>query len=351
MITALLLATLNAACSAEVELARASSAYRNIRPTTYTQSIDVQIPGAPKHEETLDFDFSKDIVVMSMPSLYTIELRRNRFRIAQEGRSDAYVTAPAGHDLQGSLDAAFGGAGSPVIPPTVLLRRASTADERMQAFRMKVMGKLGRGTCNDGEVALAADNGTVQFRVEKDGLIREIHARITTAPGQPDIEARIHLVPRDGHRLLFAARGREVSNVAELTQSERVDVMPDIALRSLDGTEVRLRGTDGRTTIVEFWATWCVPCRATLPRLAEFARSRKDIRVVLVNLSEDAERIRSYLAGAKIDLPTLIDASGSLHRTFGGGLPLTIVVSADGHVLKRHAGFDPDIAAWLREHV
>jgi thiol-disulfide isomerase/thioredoxin len=354
MTTALLLATLNAAglaCSAEIELARAASAYRNTRPTTYTQHIAVQVRGAPKHEETLDFCFAKDGAVISMPSLYAIELRRNRLRIVQEGRSDAYVSAPAGDDLQGSLDAAFGGAGSPVIPPTVLLRRASTADERMQAFRLKVMGKLGRPTCNDGEVTLAADNGTVQFRVEKDGLIREIHARIATARGQPDIEASIQLIPRDGNRLAFAARGRAVSNVAQLTQSERVDVMPDIALRNLDGTEVRLRGTDGRTTIVEFWATWCVPCRATLPRLAEFARSRKDIRVVLVNLSEDAGRIRSYLAGARIDLPTLIDASGSLHQTFGGGLPLTIVVSADGRVLKRHGGFDPDIAAWLREHV
>jgi thiol-disulfide isomerase/thioredoxin len=351
MITALLLATLNAAglaCSAESELARAASAYRNTRPKSYRQYIEVQVPGAPKHEEQLDFGFDHENVVMSMPSLYTIELRRNRFRIAEEGRHDAYVSAPAGDDLQGSLDTAFGGAGSPVIPPTVLLRRARTADERKQAFRLKVMGKLGRATCNDGEVTLAADNGTVRFRVEKHGLIREIHARITTAPGQPDIEANLKLVPGEGDRPVFTARGRAVSNVAQLTESERIEVMPDIALRTLDGTEVRLRGTDGRTTVVEFWATWCVPCRATLPRLAEFARSRRDVRVLLVNLSEDAGRIRSYLAAARIDLPTLIDASGSLHQNFGGGLPLTVVISADGRVLKRHAGFDPDIAVWLR---
>lgn len=117
------------------------------------------------------------------------------------------------------------------------------------------------------------------------------------------------------------------------------------------GNDVRLRDTDGRTLIVEFWATWCAPCRSTLPRIAEFARSRRDVRVVLVNLSEDADLIRSYLAAARIDLPTLIDTSGSLHKTFGGGLPLTVVVSADGRVLKRHAGFDPDIAAWLRKRV
>jgi thiol-disulfide isomerase/thioredoxin len=350
----LLLASLHAAglaCSAEAELALAASTYRTARPIRYLQHIEVQVPGAPKHEETLDFGFDKDKVVMAMPSSYTIELRRTRFRIAEAGRHNIYVSAPAGDDLQASLEVAFGG-GSPVIPPIVLLRRARTADERVQSFRLKVMGKFTGATCSDRNVMLAADNGTVRFRVEKDGLIREIQARIATAPGQPDITAKIEFIHQDGDRLpSFTARGRPVSSVAQLAQEKPVDVMPDITLRNLDGSEARLRDIEGRTTIVEFWATWCAPCRATLPRIAEFARTRKDVRVVLVNLSESAPLIRSYLAAAKIELPTLIDANGSLHQSFGGGLPLTIVFSADGHVLKRHAGFDEEFASWLREHV
>ena len=354
MIAALLLATLNATglpCSADAELARAASAYRNALPKSYTQLIEVQIPGAPKHEERVDFSFGHDSIVMSMPSLYTIELRKNRLRITEEGRPGAYVSTPAAGDLQSALDRAFGEAGSPVIPPAVLLRRARTADERMQAFRLKVLGTLGRPTCSSGEVTLAAGNGVVRFRVEKGGAIHEIHAAIASAPGRLDIDARVTTAPREGNKLVFAPRGRAVSNVAQIAESKRIEVMPDIALRDLNGTEVHLRTTDRRTTIVEFWATWCVPCRATLPMLGEFAHSHKDVRVVLVNLSEDAGRIRSYLAAAGIDLPTLIDASSSLHQTFGGGLPLTLVVSADGRILKRHAGFDPDLATWLRDHI
>ena len=342
------LATVHAPCSAARELARAASAYRHAPLLTDTARIEVQIQGAPKHEESVEYGFAGDRVFMRIPATFMIELRRDRFLIAEEGRPDGYISTPTGDDLQSSLDRAFEGAGSPVIPPPVLLRRARTLDDQMQAFRLKVLGKFDRATCADGDVTLVAENGSVRFHVGDDGWIRDIDGDIATDPGQPHIAAHVSLAPRVGERPpTFAAHGRTVRSVSELRKTTGISVLPDVALRGLDGTSVRLRDPLGRTTVIEFWATWCAPCRMTLPRVAEFARSRKDIRVLLVNLQENPDRIRDYLAAANIGLATAIDADGSLHQSAGGGLPLTLVVSGDGRILRRNAGFDSGIAAWL----
>lgn len=354
MITALFAMTLHAAvpCSADVQLERAAAAYGRTHHNVYTQQIEVRVPGAPRHEEELDFSLNKKTAVISMPSLYTIELGGGRLRIVENGKPNAHVSVAEGDDLQQSLDAVFGGAGSPVIPPPVLLRRARTADQRKQAFRLKILRPFVKATCKDDQVTLHAENGDVRFRVEDDGTIHRIDASIVTALGQPKIEATVKFAPRSSKEpLSFHPVGKAVSFVSQLAARERAaEVMPDVVLRTLDGAQYRLRENAGKTTIVEFWATWCAPCRMTLPQIAEFSRSRKDIRVILVNLSEDAALIRSYLTSARIDLLTLIDA-GALHQAFGGGLPLTVVFSADGRVLKRHAGFDPDMATWLRTHL
>ena len=117
------------------------------------------------------------------------------------------MSAEAGHDLQGLIRKRFRGRLSG-IPPTVLLRRARTSDERMQAFRLKVLGKLRGATCSNGEVTLAADNGTVRFHVDKSGLMAELHARIATTTSGPDIEAAIKLTPRAGERMRFSSGSR-----------------------------------------------------------------------------------------------------------------------------------------------
>ena len=347
-IVILALAALSAPCSAQTELARSASAYRRLAAIRDTMQLQVRVPGAPMHEESVAYGWLGDRSLMRMPQRYAIQLRGNEFTIAEDGRR-GHVAAEVRDDPQAALDTAFGGAGSPVIPPPILLRRATSFDEQMQAFRLKVLGRFKSASCADDTVTLNDDNGSVTFRVGHDGLIRQIQARISTAPGQPEIRAAVTFDPQPGERPApLAITGEAVRTVSELDAAAPATTLPDIALKDLDGNTVPLRDPQGRTTVLEFWATWCAPCRLTLPKVEAFARSRKDIRVLLVNFQEDSERVQPYLKAANITGSVVLDADGSVHNLLGSGLPLTVVLSADGRILKTHAGFDDQVELWLR---
>jgi peroxiredoxin len=105
---------------------------------------------------------------------------------------------------------------------------------------------------------------------------------------------------------------------------------PPLALRDLDGREVRLDRFRGRTLVLNFWATWCVPCVKEMPSLQRL-RDRlasEGVAVLLVNNRESAARIEPFLAKIDIDLPVVRDPDGSAHRTWGvRGFPTTFVVS------------------------
>ena len=110
---------------------------------------------------------------------------------------------------------------------------------------------------------------------------------------------------------------------------------PDFTLPDLEGRQRRPDEWDGKVLVVNFWATWCVPCRKEIPLLIDLERRRPGVRVVGIAIDR-AEAVRSFVEELGIDYPVLLDdPSGSTMRLYGnriGALPFTVIARRDGTV-------------------
>ena len=113
---------------------------------------------------------------------------------------------------------------------------------------------------------------------------------------------------------------------------------PDFALPSTDGATVRLADLRGRPLAINFWGTYCPPCRAEMPLLRE-AVPRAGVRLVLINEGESADTVRAFLARIGVDQPSLLDPDLAVGRAYAmSALPMTIFVRSDGTVDRRQIG-------------
>ena len=135
---------------------------------------------------------------------------------------------------------------------------------------------------------------------------------------------------------------------------------PDFALPDLDGRQRRPEEWDGKVLVVNFWATWCAPCREEIPLLIDLERRRPGVRVIGIALDRPGP-VRAFAEELGIGYPILLDDErGSTMRRYGnrvGALPFTVVTRRDGVVAYVRLGelereeLDRVTAALLREDV
>jgi peroxiredoxin len=120
--------------------------------------------------------------------------------------------------------------------------------------------------------------------------------------------------------------------MARLEALDRRRAKADFALRDLDGKEWKLRGLRGKVVLVNFWATWCPPCRKEMPDLgALYARFREKGFVVLAISDEDAGKVAAFVKEHDVRYPVLLDPGGKVGKLFGAeGIPKSFVYSRDG---------------------
>ena len=109
---------------------------------------------------------------------------------------------------------------------------------------------------------------------------------------------------------------------------------PDFEWATPDGRTQRLTELRGGPVVVNFWATWCVPCREEMPALERVAKADTAARFLAVDLDEDGERIRGFFDRLALDrLMPLLDVNAQAARRFGvASLPSTFFVDAGGVV-------------------
>ena len=117
---------------------------------------------------------------------------------------------------------------------------------------------------------------------------------------------------------------------------------PDFALKTADGKVIRLSDFRGKTIVLNFWATWCGPCREELPDLEQAYRSRQaraDLVVLGVDFQETASQVRSFMHDTGVTYPVVIDADGTVTGGYGlPGLPGTFFIDRDGVIRKQALG-------------
>jgi thiol-disulfide isomerase/thioredoxin len=110
---------------------------------------------------------------------------------------------------------------------------------------------------------------------------------------------------------------------------------PPLKLQRLDGKAFDLAALRGRVTLVNFWATWCEPCRDEMPALIRLRDKLKGrpFEMVAVNYGESEQTIKRFLERHRLDLPVVLDREKAAAEKWGAkGLPMTFLVGADGKI-------------------
>jgi len=110
-------------------------------------------------------------------------------------------------------------------------------------------------------------------------------------------------------------------------------------LLNVEGQEITV-GSPDKVTVINFWATWCPPCRAEMPELDLFAGKRSaDINFYAINIQETPETISGYLKQNNLTMPVLLDRQGDIARSFRiNAIPTTIIADKQGVIRFRKSG-------------
>lgn len=115
--------------------------------------------------------------------------------------------------------------------------------------------------------------------------------------------------------------GIEVGNIA-----------PDFELNLLDGGPVRLSDYRGKVVLVNFFASWCPPCRAEMPEMNEYARQEEELVILFVNLQESDSAVRNFAQELGITQPVLMDPDAKVEGVYRSikTQPITYFIDRDG---------------------
>lgn len=119
---------------------------------------------------------------------------------------------------------------------------------------------------------------------------------------------------------------------------------PDFALRSLGDSNLRLSEHLGEVVLLNFWATWCGPCRQEMPLLDELYNKYRRAGLVLlsVNLDNETDRAAEMAETLKISYPVLLDARKEVSRAYQvGTMPVTVLIDREGIVRYVSEGYRP----------
>src|SRR6266446_5890576 len=123
------------------------------------------------------------------------------------------------------------------------------------------------------------------------------------------------------------------------------DPAPEFKLTGLDGKQLSLADSHGKVILLNFWATWCGPCRAEIPDLVELQNKYKD-RLQILGLvvdDDDQDAIKEFTEKFRINYPVAL-ATNEIRMQYGGiaALPTSFVLDAEGRIVQKHEGLrDP----------
>jgi peroxiredoxin len=122
---------------------------------------------------------------------------------------------------------------------------------------------------------------------------------------------------------------------------ERGQLAPDFAVQFADGRESRLSDWQGQPVVLNFWATWCAPCRDEMPEFVEVYGERQEegLMIVGINAQESADQAAKFMAEYGITFPVALDSRGDVQQIYNvRGLPTTVFIDRAGRIVQRWPG-------------
>ena len=119
---------------------------------------------------------------------------------------------------------------------------------------------------------------------------------------------------------------------------------PDFTLKSRDGSNIKLSEQRGDVVMINFWASWCAPCRQEMPLLETLYQRYHDLGFTLlgVNVEEDSKQALGLLKDIRVSFPVLFDNANSVTKLYDVvAMPSTVMVDRDGNIRYVHKGYLP----------
>jgi thiol-disulfide isomerase/thioredoxin len=125
---------------------------------------------------------------------------------------------------------------------------------------------------------------------------------------------------------------------------------PKFTLPDLNGRQISLDQFRGKIVMLDFWATWCGPCRMTMPLLGNLEKEYRDTMILLaINLQEPKNMVRDYVQKQNINSHVLLDENGSVGEMYEtDSIPMQVLIDKNGIVRHIQLGFKPGMATELR---
>lgn len=141
-----------------------------------------------------------------------------------------------------------------------------------------------------------------------------------------------------GSWLVYSQEPATAPTYVTLTEAPVVgQLAPDFTLTALDGRSLHLADERGqRPLVLNFWATWCVPCRLEMPYFQEASQKYgNQIEIIGINAAESAPTASQFVAEVGVTYPILLDSDNAVGDTYHAqNLPTTLFINADGTVAK-----------------
>jgi len=161
-------------------------------------------------------------------------------------------------------------------------------------------------------------------------------------PLRPTVPIAIFGVLAVGSFLLFHSSSTHTVRAASIKPVDERKPAPDFALKDIDGRTVHLSDYKGKVVLLDFWATWCGPCRMEIPWFIELQREDKDRGLEVLGVSMDDNGwadVKPFLAEMKVNYRVVI-GDDKTAEIYGGvdSLPTTFLIDRDGRIAVVHIG-------------
>lgn len=364
--------------TAQEVVAKLAQNYKDAKAITDTLRLKFDVTGMPENpEEEITVTVGSGNDAMLAVQGFRLIAVDGKVNFVADNIPDKYFAAPLENDLGQTLVKMFGDSMPP--PPHLIFRREVSPQQQINALTLGVMRDVQvsgyqLNKPEDGspmhEVKFASMNGKGSAFITTDShLLRKVQMEFEPQPGM-NVKATITMDPKLTEALptpiAFAPGERKlVESIDQLVPTPIAvgEVAPDFTLTTLEGESVTLSELKGSVVVLDFWATWCMPCRRGLPMLQQFADWAKSaetpVKVYAVNVWERTKAadqrknmVSEFWKNAKFTMPTLLDLDDSVISRYGfGGVPTTVVIGPTGKVAAVHNGVLTDMVEQLKKEV
>lgn len=375
IVAALVFLAANASAKTPSEaLSRAAENYLAVPRLAERLDYTVRFPDGRQESKAIEYGRTAGRIFLAMLApdgtrIFHVTVGDGVLRAVQYNAGSAILEAPVGESLAATLDAVGAGQIGITLPPGLA---AFEPDEGafLESFRFGVLGMLRPTTVDTAKgvtrVTLSTEGGGAVARLDAgSGRLTGISLEI----GEPGSSVRldgtlnpIEVADEDPRWTVPTEARQPVATFAELEASAFPlgETARDLEIGSIEGESIALAPLRGRVVILDFWATWCVPCWKALEHVERVARwaeeSARPISVWTVNtleqtatFDEQASLAAEFLADRGLDVPVLVDVDDSFFAGMHSpGLPSTVIIAPDGTLAHYHTGVSEEMEESLR---